>query len=162
MRKFRAWLVGAALAALTSTLAFAQSVGQNAVSGNECWNAGQGPGGPSTGFLCINQVRNGTGIAIITGSGSATTTATQANSTLMWHSTAPTTWTITLPNPAFDGQVIQVATDTTLTTMVTVQTTNTPQNQATLSPTYSSQTLSANTSVEWQFNLATLNWYKLR
>jgi hypothetical protein len=160
MRHYREWLVGAALAALT-TLALAQPVSQNNVSGNECWNAGQGPGGPSS-FLCINLVRNGTAMNLFSGSGAVATTATQANSTMMWTGAAPTTWTITLPNPAFDGEIIQVSTDTTLTTMVTVQSSTTPQNQVVLAPTFSAQTVTANTSVEWQFNFATLRWIKIR
>jgi hypothetical protein len=80
----------------------------------------------------------------------------------LWNAAAPTTWTITLPNPAFDGEIIQASTINTLTTMVTVQTTNTPQAQVTLSPAYSAQTLNANTSVEWQFNAASLTWFRIR
>jgi hypothetical protein len=160
MNRLKAWLVGVALAALATALV-AQPVAQNQVSGNECWNAGQGPGGPSA-FLCINLVRNGTALTLITGSGAATTLATQANSTLMWNAAAPTTWTVTLPNPAFDGEILQLGTINTLTTMVTVQTTNTPQAQVTLSPTYSAQTLTANQSVEWQFNAASLTWFRIR
>jgi len=157
MRRLALALAVAAFAAP----ALAQPVAQNNVSGNECWNAGQGPGGPAS-FLCINLVRNGTALALFSGAGAFTTSATQQNSTLQWTGTAPTTWTITLPNPAFDGQTITVATDTTLTTMVTVQTTNTPQAQVALSPTYSAQTLTAGTSVEWQFNFANLKWFRFR
>ena len=140
--------------------AFGQPVTQQSISGNECWNAGQGPGGPSQ-FLCINQVRNGTALTIVTGSGAATTTATQANSTLMWSGTAPTTWAVTLPNPAFDGEILTLATDTTLTTRVTVTATTSPQNQ-TLNATYNSQTLTAITSVEFQYNASSAKWYQLR
>lgn len=157
----KAWLVGAAFAALAAALALAQPVTQNVITGQECWNAGQGPGGPSN-FLCVNTVRNGSAITQVSGSGAVTTLATIANSTLAWHGTAPTTWTITLPNPAFDGQIVTVTTDTTLTTLVTVQSTNTPQAQVTLSPTFSAQTVTAQTSVEWQFSLSTLTWFKVR
>ncbi len=152
--------VGAFGLLLLATLAVAQPVTQNAVSGNECWNAGQGPGGPSQ-FLCINTVRNGTAFNLFSGSGGVTTTATQANSTMMWTGAAPTTWTITLPNPAFDGEVISVSTDTTLTTMVTVQAASSPQNQ-TLNATFNSQTITAVTSVEFQYNASGAKWYRLR
>src|SRR5437773_9444726 len=135
MRNLKVWLVGAAFAALATALV-AQPVVQNNLSGHECWNAGQGPGGPSTGFVCANLIRNGNALSTFSGSGAQTTLATQAQSTLAWTGAAPTTWTITLPNPAFDGEIVTVTTDTTLTTLVTVQTTNTPQNQAVLSPTF--------------------------
>jgi hypothetical protein len=142
---------------VTICAVWAQPVTQQTISGNECWNAGQGPGGPSQ-FLCINQVRNGTALNIFSGSGAFTTTATQANGTLMWSGTAPTTWTVTLASPAFDGQIVSLATDTTLTTMVTV---NAGTGQ-TLNGTYSAQTLTANTSVEFQYNASGSKWYRIR
>lgn len=137
--------------------AVAQPITQNNVTGNECWNAGQGPGGPSS-FLCLNTARNGTALTLFSGSGAQTFTATQANSTLYWVGTAPTTWTITLPSPAFDGEIISVATDTTLTTLVTVN----PGSGQTLDGTFNAQTITANTSVEFQFSFGTLKWYRLR
>jgi hypothetical protein len=149
-----------ALFALTWA-ALAQPVTQNNLSGNECWSAGQGPGGSSS-FLCVNLVRNGSALTTFSGSGAFTTAGTQATSTYMWVGTAPTTWTITLPNPAFDGEIVQVATDTLLTTLVTVQSSTTPQNQVVLAPTFSAQTIAANASVEWQFNFANLRWIKIR
>jgi len=145
------------LAVLFSTALGAQPITQQSITGNECWSAGQGPGGPSN-FLCINQVRNGTALAIISGSGAVTTAATQANSTLYWAGTAPTTWAITLPSPAFDGEIVEVATNTTLTTLVTV----TPGTGQTLDGTFNSQTISANTSVEFQYNASGSKWYRLR
>ncbi|HSW91826.1 MAG TPA: hypothetical protein VLG09_04225 [Candidatus Saccharimonadales bacterium] len=141
--------------------AWAQPVTQNAISGNECWNAGQGPGGPSQ-FLCINQVRNGAAFTVVAAvAGTPTTTMTQQQSTLMWNGTAPTTWTIQLPNPAIDGQIVTIGTDTTLTTMVTVSALSTPQNQ-TLNATYNSQTLTAVTSVEFQYSASAVKWFRLR
>ena len=159
MKKLWTWLVGAAVAAL-ATVAVAQVTQQN-VTGNECWNAGQGPGGPGN-FLCINIVRNGAALALITGAGAATTVMTQQQSTLVWNAAAPTTWTVTLPNPAFDGEIATFSTINTLTTMVTVQTVNTPQVQVALSPAYAAQTLTAGTSVQWQFNFASLTWFRIR
>jgi hypothetical protein len=158
-RLLRSLFVGAAIAAL-ATVVWSQPVTQNAISGNECWNAGQGPGGPSQ-FLCINQVRNGTAINTFSGAGTPTTSATIQQSTLMWTGTAPTSWTINLPNPAFDGEIIQVSSDTTLTTMVTVQTTTGPQTQ-TLSATFNSQTITAATSAEWQYVNSLSKWFRLR
>lgn len=149
-------LLGLALG--LGSLALAQTtVTQRAVSGNECWNAGQGPGGPSS-FLCINTVRNGANITLKSGSGAATSTMTQDQGTLMWTGTAPTTWAVTLPSPAFDGEIVTVGTDTTLTTLVTV----TAGGSDTLSATYDSQTIAAGSSVAWQYKLSTTNWYRLR
>lgn len=160
MHRYKAWLVGAAFAALATALV-AQPVAQNNVSGNECWNAGQGPGGPSQ-FLCINIVRNGAALTLRpTGAGAQTDTPTQQTGTLMWTGAAPTTWGITLPNPAFDGEVFTIGTDTTLTTMVTVTAGTSPQNQ-TLAATYSAQTLTLSTSAAWQFNFANLKWFRIR
>jgi hypothetical protein len=159
MRNYKGWLVGVALATLATALV-AQPVAQNNVSGNECWNAGQGPGGPSQ-FLCINLVRNGAALSVISGSGAATTLATQQQGTLMWSGTAPTTWTITLPNPAFDGEIVRVSTDTTLTTLVTVQAAATPQNQV-MSAAVSGITVAVGTTSAWQFNFAALKWFRLQ
>ena len=148
------------LAALVAGAAFAasaQTVTNRSPTGSECWNAGQGPGGPSQ-FLCINQVRNGAAITLASGSGAATTTLTQDTGTLMWTSTAPTTWAITLPSPAYDGEIVTIGTDTTLTTMVTV----TAGGSDSLSATFDSQTITASTSVAWQYKLSTTKWYRLR
>jgi len=95
---------------------------------------------------------------IMSGSGAQTFQMTQSSSTVFWTGTAPTTLTVTTPVTAFDGQILTIATDTTLTTLVTV-TANTGQ---TLNAAYTNQTLSANTSVEWQFDLANAKWYKIR
>lgn len=146
--------IGAALLFLAAP-AGAQQVTQNAISGNECWNAGQGPGGPGQ-FLCINQVRNGQSTAAVTGSGAVVTNATQAQSALIWSGTAPTTWTINLPVPAFDGEIFVISTDTTLTSLVTVAV----AAGATMNQAYSAQTLTANTSVFFRYSAATLKWYR--
>jgi hypothetical protein len=113
------------------------------------------------GALCLNIVRNGQALNTFSGSGAFTTAATQANAMLMWTGTAPTTWAITLPNPAFDGELLEVSTDTTLTTMVTVTAGTTPQNQ-TLAAAFASQTVTAGTSVEFRFSYPLLKWYRIR
>jgi hypothetical protein len=152
--------LGAALAALPIYL-WAQSIVPNNVSGNECWNAGQGPGGPSTGFMCLYLSRNGAGMVTQSGSGAATRTATQQESTVAWKGTAPTTWNVTFPNPAFHGQIMTLTTDTTLTTLVTTTAASTPQAQ-TINGSLSGATISAGASKEWQFNFPDLTWYILR
>lgn len=150
----------ALVAILLATSLWAQPITNQTISGNECWNAGQGPGGPSQ-FLCINQVRNGTALQLFSGAATVvTTTMTNQQGTLYWTGAAPTSWAITLPNPAFDGEVVTVDSATTLTTIVTVTAAVTPQNQTTTS--FSAATVTALTPVQWQFNLATLAWVRLR
>lgn len=130
------------------------------VTGNECWTANSGTtAGPVP--LCTNLVRNGQAINVFSGAGAVATVAVRENALLMWTGTAPTTWTITLPNPAFDGESITVSTDTTLTSLVTVQAATAPQNQ-TMAAAFSAQTVTAATSAEWRFQLSTLKWYKVR
>lgn len=152
-------LVGAALSAL-ATFALAQVgvVQQNQITGNECWNAGQGPGGISTGYVCTFLLRNGAALKTFSGSGAQTYTATPQDSTLYWTGTAPTTWTITTPATPFDGEILQIGSDTTLTTLVTV-TANSGQS---LNTTFSSQTVTAKTSVEFQYSAASTKWYQMR
>lgn len=158
MRNIRKILAGAALFAALAGVAWSQQVTQNAISGNECWSAGQGPGGPSQ-FLCINQVRNGAALLVVPSvSGSPTTSMTQVNSTVYWVGTAPTAWTVNLPSPAFDGEIATVATDTTLTSLVTVV----AGSGQSLNSSFASQTISAKTSVEFQYSAGTTKWYELR
>lgn len=149
-------LLACALVGALVAPAFAQVV-QNQLSGNEVWSAAQGPGGPSN-FLSVQSVRNSSALILVSGSGAATTTMTAQQSTLMWKGTAPTTWAITLPPLPIDGQSVQVGTNTTLTTMVTV----TAAAGTTLSATYASQTLTAVTSIEFQYSLADTTWYRIR
>lgn len=150
-------MVGALVALAFPAFAQTGTVSQNALSGNECWQAGQGPGGPGQ-YLCVSQVRNGTAFKLFSGAGAQTYTATQADSTLYWTGTAPTTWTITLPSPAFDGEIISVASDTTLTTLVSVV----AGSGQTMNAAFTSQTISASTSTEFQFAVSTSKWYRLR
>jgi hypothetical protein len=148
-------VIGLAIPGLVLRFAFGQPVTQNAVSGNECWSAAQGPGGPSQ-WLCIPTVRNGSDLTLVSGSGAFTSTAT--GGTLYWVGTAPTTWAVTLPSPAFDGQIVRLDTDTTLTTRVTV----TAGSGSTLAAAYSSQTLTALTPVDFQYDAPSTTWYRLR
>ena len=127
----------------------AQTIVQTAISGNEVWVVGQGPGGPSS-YIAINTVRGSQPITTKSGTGAATSTATPG--TLCWVSTAPTTWAVTLPAAPADGTVVRLCTDTTLTTMVTV----TAGSGDTLTTTFSSQTLTANASFPaWQYKAST-------
>lgn len=151
-------LLGAVAGALFASSAYAQTIGQTTLSGNECWNAGQGPGGGTTGFVCSSLVRNTRAFSVYSGSGAQTVTATNLQSTLYWTGTAPTTWTITTPTIPYDGQLLQISSDTTLTSLVTL-TANTGQ---TLNVAFTSGTVTASTSVLYQYSQATTKWYRLQ
>lgn len=150
-------LAGAAVLALASTV-FAQSIGTNPLTGNECWNAGQGPGGPAVGYVCANVMRDGAALRVFSGSGAQTYTATTQDSTLYWTSTAPTTWTITTPPSPSNGQILTIGTDTLLTSLVTL-TANTGQ---TINTAFSSGTINAASSIAYQYSTSTTKWYRIR
>lgn len=163
MRTRNKWLLGGglALSLLAGAAAWAQSttVVQN-LTGTEIIEAAFGTGGPGgTGFNTTTAaLRNGTGLKLFSGSGAQTYTALYNNSTLYWVGTAPTTWTVTTPSNPFDGEILTLATDTTLTSLVTL-TANTGQS---LNSSFSSQTISAKGSVEFQYSSSTTKWYELR
>lgn len=134
-----------------------QTLSSPTLSGNEVVEGSAGVGGGSF-FIPVSQLRNATALKLFSGAGAQTYTALPTDSTLYWVGTAPTTWTITTPAQPVDGEILTIATDTTLTTLVTV-TANTGQ---TLNAAYTSQTISAGASVEFQYSLATLKWYRMR
>lgn len=154
MRKLTLLAIGFVLG--FAALAFAQSIVQTTISGNEVWVVGQGPGGPGS-YIGIDTVRGSEPIATKSGSGSATSTATPG--TTCWVGTAPTTWAVTLPAAPANGTIVTLCTDTTLTTMVTV----TAGTGDTLTTTFSSQTLTANASFPaWQYFASTKIWYRVQ
>lgn len=149
-------LVVGALIALTFG-ALGQSVVQQTLSGNETWSAGQGPGGPS-GFITSNLVRNSSAIAITSGSGSATSVMTNAQSTIVWTGAAPTSWSVTLPPTPSAGQIVRLGTTTTLTTMLNVS----AAAGTSLATAVSSATLTAQTSMVFQYYEPTKTWYQVQ
>lgn len=156
MTKTRTLLVGAFLALAFACGAFAQTVIQNQITGQEAWQVGQGPGGPGA-FINIDQVRGSEPIFTKSGSGAATSTATAG--TLCWVGTAPTTWAVTLTPAPPNGTIIHLCSDTTLTTLVTV----TAGTGDTLTTTFASQTLTANASFPaWQYFASTKIWYRVQ
>src|SRR5215471_20006085 len=75
---------GAAIAALAVGWLWAQPVIPNQLSGNECWNAGQGPGGPAVGFVCSYQTRSSWGYFLNTAAQTGTVQLTvQQNAVIM-------------------------------------------------------------------------------
>jgi|SRR5215831_13236079 len=161
-------LVGAAFAALTG-LVLAQPVGQATLSGNECWNAGQGPGGTTTGFVCTNMVRNSN--SIITGTVGATTNPvlgvtpgwTQfAQGGMMLNNGQPGANTITLPpNPVPDGARILYCNGTNAAFATNVVTIVANTNQ-TLAQAITVTTQAANSCTILVWSLTSTTWYRVQ
>jgi hypothetical protein len=157
MKRLQWFLAGAALAAL-ATYALAQQITSQTLTGNEVLTAAQGGPGGSGLFIPVAQMRNATALKTFSGAGAQTYTALSTDSTLYWVGTAPTTWTVTTPAVPWDGEILTLATDTLLTTLVTL-TANTGQ---TLNTAFASQTIAAKASVEFQYSAATSKWYQMR
>src|SRR5229473_4367960 len=159
MTKLRALLAGMVIAALAFIGGvWAQQLSSPNLTGNEVLvGAVGGPGGPSL-FIPVGELRNATGMKTFSGSGAQTYQMLPSDSTLFWIGAAPTTWTITTPVAPYDGQILQLATDTTLTTIVTL----TAATGQSLQAAFSSQTVTAGTSLEWQYTIATTKWQRIR
>ncbi len=161
MTKLRALLAGAFIALAVASPAlysWAQQLASTTLTGNEVVVAATGGPGGSSIFVPIGELRNATAMKPFSGSGVQTYQMLPSDSTLFWIGTAPTSWTITTPTAPYDGQILQLATDTTLTGNVTV----TPATGQTLQTVFSSQTLTPGTSVEWVYTIGTTKWQRLR
>jgi hypothetical protein len=156
-------MAGAALAALATTWLIAQPVIPTTMSGNECWNAGQGPGGPSTGFVCAYMTRNSTGYKLLGASTSGTINNDQTvNQVLI--SVQPTGGTtINTPVPAFDGALFSVCnvSNAALTGQTVTLAASTGSTLATGVVTVLT-TLAARTCEELQYTAAATTWYQIR
>lgn len=159
MKHLRKLLLAAAAVLAFAAGVVAQSITSQTLTGNETIVGSiGGPQGTSI-FIPVSQLRNASSLRTFVGlSGTQTYTAQTTDSVLYWVGTAPSTWTITTPAAPWDGQIIQIATDTTLTSLVTL-TANTGQS---LNSTFSSQTISAKTSVEFMFQASTNKWFQMR
>lgn len=161
------WLLGAAVAVgLSVPLAFAQSVIYQDLSGNECWNAGQGPGGPSA-WLCTDVVRNSMQKVAGAVSGSNTfgtgTLAKLRYGGLVIFTTQPLAVTaLTLPpNPVPDGAIAGFCNPSNNAFATTAISFITSTGQ-TLNSAVSFTALTATTCVQVMFNRANLTWYRIR
>src|SRR5215472_10961773 len=168
MRKVLA--AGAVIAALamsaSSLWLHAQTVVANQVSGNECWSAGQGPGGPSQ-FLCLNLVRGGTSVTILSsvaGSftiGSTGTTAAADGGNVVI-TAQPSAATITMPaNPVPDGADVGICngTNSAFATNVVTVAANTGQTMVPTGANITLTTLAAQTCFRYQWSQSALSWY---
>lgn len=150
--------------------ASAQSVSQNDLSGNESWNAGQGPGGPSS-FIFADLVRNSNQIVISPSITAAVTIGVSTGMTaLRWGGNLmtvlqPLAAVITMPpNPFPDGGIVGICNGTNAayaTNIVTVAA-NTGQTMVPTGAAITLTTLAAATCVRYQFNRPTTSWYKVQ
>jgi hypothetical protein len=176
-RVLLAGLVGAALAALATTWLVAQPLAPP-VSGQECWNAGQGPGGPSAGFVCMNFASSRTANTLLTiqgnwtvgtttnvtvGTGSSVANTAEGGSIIV--TGQPLAAVITMPsNPTSDGAVVRVCNGTAsafATNAVTVAA-NTNQTMVPSGAAITLTTLAANSCVAYQFSQSNTSWYKVQ
>src|SRR6266852_1084981 len=107
--------------------------------------------------ITLNQMRNTTGYLTVPTGGTVTCTPTNAVNNLIAIG-AIRTWNITLPNPAFDGELFSIENSTAaaFTTNTGVTAASTPQAQV-LAVAFTGQTLAANGGgAEWQFQLSNL------
>ena len=166
--------VGVACAALAASwLVWAQPVVQNTFSGNECWNAGQGPGGPTGGFICAQGMRGASNNLPLTIAGAFTVGGTSANttpnntSTLQYGGTllvtaAPSTAAVTMPpNPLMDGVIVGICNVTASPFANTLTATANGAGQ-TISAGGALAALGAFTCGTFQWNLANATWYRTR
>ena len=117
---------------------------------------------PQITSIPVNQIRNAVGHGLV--AAGTTVTSAPANTVgCLIADGAITTWNITLPDPAFDGENFCVAngTGSSFSSNTTVTATTTPQNQ-TLAQSYSGQSISAGASAQWIFDYASLTWYRVR
>jgi hypothetical protein len=172
MRKYiLAGSVGAAVAALATTWLIAQPVVQVALNGTECWNAGQGPGGPSVGALCSNATAGRAPDVAVTISASFTvgaagttgvsvTTQPLQSGGFLLVTAQPSAATVTLPpNPVSDGALVAYCnvTNAAFSTAVVAYAANTNQTLATGVPAMTAQ--GARTCNKVMFNAAAATWY---
>ena len=173
MKHWKALVAGTAIAVLaTASWLVAQPVVQNTFSGLECWNAGQGPGGPTTGFVCGQAYRGASNNLPMTIAGAFTIGGTSANTTPNNTSTlqyggsllitaSPSTAAVTMPpNPLMDGVIVAICNVTAGAFVNTL--TATANTGQTISSGGALATLASFACGTYQWNLANATWYRTR
>lgn len=156
-------LIGALAVGLAAPLAYAQSVVQDNLSGNESWNAGQGPGGPGA-YITSNLVRNSVAKVLnaVSGTFGAGALVTLSEGGLVIFTTQPLAATVlTLPpSPVTDGARAGFcnATAGNFATTAISFATSLGQSLTAISVT----TLTATSCVEVVFDRTTLTWLRTR
>lgn len=164
MRKLLlATIVGAAVAALALTVGlYAQPIGQNTLSGNECWNAGQGPGGVTTGFICVNTVRNTTGYQVISSASGTVQPSVNVNTLAVNAQPAASTAFTTPALPVPDGQLFQVCNVTAAAWATNASTLSAASGQTIQGGAITTTTLGAHNCVELIYQLSSTTWFQIR
>lgn len=165
MRKHLAIALALAVGLLSAPLAKAQV--QNDLTGNETWQAGQGPGGPGA-YITSGMVRGGTNGGLVVIGGNFTIGATDSTTGMseggnILLAAQPAAATITLPpNPVVNGAVIGIC-NTTAGAFATNVVTLAPSSGQTLSGgNITLTTLAALTCVRVQFNRPNTTWYRIQ
>ena len=163
MRKL---LLALALVGGLNAPALAQSVIYQDLSGNECWNAGEGPGGPSQ-FLCADVLRNSWQIVATTISASATFGAATLGQLRyggnLVLTAQPLAATLTLPpNPVPDGTLAGVCNPTAAAFSTNVVTLAPNTGQTLTGGNIALTTLAATTCVRVQFNRPNTTWFRIQ
>lgn len=156
-----------ALALIGGLCAPASAQVANDLSGNETWQAGQGPGGPGA-YITSSMVRGGTNaqLAVVGGSftiGATASTTSMRNGGTIILAAQPAAATITLPpNPVVQGAQVGIC-NTTAAPFATNVTTLAPNTGQTLSGgNITLTTLGALTCVRVVFNRSNTTWYRVQ
>lgn len=164
MRKL---LLALALVGGLAAPASAQSVIYQDLTGNECWSAGRGPGGPSA-YLCADVLRDSNQIVATTVAASITLGSSAGVTQLRYGgnlaiTAQPLAATITLPpNPIPDGTVVGVCNPTASPFATNVVTVAANTGQTLTGGSIAITNLAAVTCVQVQFNRPTTTWYRIR
>jgi hypothetical protein len=151
--------VAGALCALAVGYALAQ-VTQPTLTGNECWQAAQGPGGPGQ-YVCMSVVRNTQGVQVNnTTTGSIVTTSFFSDVVLGTALTGAVTITLP-PSPVPDGFIFEEANGTAsaFTQNVVIQP---AAGQTLVGGNVTVATQAAGASKEFRYALSTNSWYPFR
>lgn len=121
----------------------------------------------TTGFgsiidIPVRQIQNGVGFNSVAAGTTVASTGDNTQGYLVAIG-AITTWSATLPNPAYSGQkwCITNGTGSAFTTNTSVTALTTPQNQ-TMAATFASQTLAAGSSACWLYRQTDRVWYRIQ
>lgn len=160
MKWKRILLAGAVFTALASGLAIAQSIAVSNLAGTELIRGQLGAGGTGI-FIPDYVLRSGQNYQLVA---TGTTIATQAaiTSGALIATGAITTWNITLPANAYDGQTLVVTCPGGDTTTLSIAASTTPSGQTIVGTNPTSCTAATPTSSTWQYAFTTKVWYRIK
>lgn len=160
-------LIGALAGLFLASAVWAQSVIQDNLSGNEAWNAGQGPGGPTTGFITSNLVRNSKAAVVTTLTTSITYgttplgTLSEGGLVLVTSQPLVVTTLTAMANPVTNGAEIGVC-NVTGSAFATTAINIAANSGQTLNTTFAVNNLGATTCARYLFNRSETKWYRIQ